>query len=408
MKKSGKFKVVPCLAIAAVCIIAIAVTSAYSQVIVYGTERGGDKKGDIYEINLVTKTATFVFETGLNTSNQNSPNGNAFDAMNNRLYYSSNDREDTASRLYFYDFVAGPPQTDAGTLYGFVAGATFYDGKYWYIENRTDDLRAVSFNANGTVASDDLVKADFSSSTKIFRFGDIVVSYEGVIYGSAQVIQGSVITIEFFSMDLDGSNYYVITSKTSGGTRQLAFGLDGKLYSHNAGTLTHEFFTIDPLTGTETSIGSVFGSSTGQFTDLASGPRLGVDIKPQSCPNPLNVQSRGLITVAILGTGNFDVSKIDPASVQLEGVSPLRWAWEDVATPFIPLTRKENCFEDCTTEGPDGYLDFVLKFDTQEMVAALGDVNDGDCLVLELTGTLFDSTPIVGEDVVVIRKKGNK
>jgi len=138
-----------------------------------------------------------------------------------------------------------------------------------------------------------------------------------------------------------------------------------------------------------------------------------VDIHPTSCPNPLNVVgSKGVLPVAILGTEDFDVSQVDPATVVLyreEGneVAPIRWAMEDAATPFAPYTGKEDKY-DCNEYGPDGYLDLTLKFDTQEVVAALGDVNDGDIIVLKLTGNLkeeFDGTPIVGEDVVVILKK---
>jgi len=130
-----------------------------------------------------------------------------------------------------------------------------------------------------------------------------------------------------------------------------------------------------------------------------------VDIKPQSCPNPLNVKAKGVLPVAILGTADFDVTQVDVTTVLLEGVSPLRWELEDVATPFEPFIGKEAC-DQCTTEGPDGYLDLTLKFDTQEIVSALGDVSDGDCVVLHLTGNLLDGMPIVGEDVVLILKKG--
>jgi hypothetical protein len=130
-----------------------------------------------------------------------------------------------------------------------------------------------------------------------------------------------------------------------------------------------------------------------------------VDIKPTSCPNPLNTSGRGGLPVAILGTMDFDVTQIDPASITLEGISPSRWDLEDVATPFEPFMDKEDCFEDCTEEGPDGYMDLTLKFSTQEVVAALGDVSDGDCLVLMLAGDLkeeFGGTAIIGEDVVMV------
>jgi len=138
---------------------------------------------------------------------------------------------------------------------------------------------------------------------------------------------------------------------------------------------------------------------------------VAIDIKPGSCPNPLNVKSQGVLPVAILGTAGFDVTQVDPATVKLEGVASLRWAIEDVATPS----------EECNTLGPDGYLDLTLKFDTQEILGklnlstsdlvdeseiVLSDLEDGDCLMLTLTGYLYDGTPIRGEDTVLIIKKG--
>jgi hypothetical protein len=132
-----------------------------------------------------------------------------------------------------------------------------------------------------------------------------------------------------------------------------------------------------------------------------------VDIKPQSCRNPLEVDKKGVLPVAILGTADFDVSEIDPATVELMGVAPLRWAMEDVATPYEPYVGKQDAF-DCTEAGPDGFVDLTLKFDAQEIVAALGDVSDGDVLVLHLRGLLkdeFGSHTFFGEDVIVILKK---
>ena len=136
---------------------------------------------------------------------------------------------------------------------------------------------------------------------------------------------------------------------------------------------------------------------------VSSNTEVSIDIKPTSCPNPLNVKSKGVLPVAILGTADFDVTTVDPATVELEGVEPLRWAFEDVATPYDGTP--EECY-DCTTAGPDGYLDLTLKFDTQEVVDALDTVNDGDCVVLELTGELTGDGLISGWDVVRIIKKG--
>jgi len=129
---------------------------------------------------------------------------------------------------------------------------------------------------------------------------------------------------------------------------------------------------------------------------------VAIDIRPQSCPNALGVRSRGVLPVAIVGTEDFDVAQVDPATIQLEGVAPLRWEIEDVATPY----EGDQC--GCNELGPDGYADLGLKFDMQEVVAALGDPQDGDLLELTLTGTLkaeFDSLPIEGADCVVIRAR---
>jgi hypothetical protein len=140
---------------------------------------------------------------------------------------------------------------------------------------------------------------------------------------------------------------------------------------------------------------------------VAPPPAVPFDIRPQSCPNPIYTDIKGVLPVAILGTDDLDVTQIDPATVRLSDVAPLRWSLRDKSTPFVPFVGKENC-EDCNKLGPDGYLDLTLKFNSLEVVAALGDVNDGDCIVLTLTGSLkeeFGGTPIFGEDVVVILKK---
>jgi hypothetical protein len=127
---------------------------------------------------------------------------------------------------------------------------------------------------------------------------------------------------------------------------------------------------------------------------------VAVDIKPGSCPNPLNVKSKGVLPVAILGSEDFDVYSIDIASIRLADVAPIRSSYEDVGTPLVDANECE-----CSTEGPDGYLDLTLKFETQMIVEAIGEVNHGDELVLELTGVLSDETPIEGSDCIVIRGK---
>lgn len=133
---------------------------------------------------------------------------------------------------------------------------------------------------------------------------------------------------------------------------------------------------------------------------------VSVDIKPGSCPNPLTLKSKGVLPVAILGSADFDVTQIDPASIKiaysdLPGVSVLRWSLKDVATPF----EGEPC--DCQTLEADGYLDLSLKFSNQEARVMLGlDEVVGQTVPLKMTGKLmeeFGGDTIEGTDCVRVQ-----
>ena len=135
-----------------------------------------------------------------------------------------------------------------------------------------------------------------------------------------------------------------------------------------------------------------------------------VDVKPASWPNPLQLKDKGVLPVAVLGTEEFDVTTIDPETIMLtlegvaEGVSPLRWSLEDVATPYIG----EPCGGH-DLEG-DGYLDLSLKFKAEEVIETLGldAFSDGDVVILILTGNLKEEhggTPIQGQDCIVIQNR---
>jgi hypothetical protein len=151
-----------------------------------------------------------------------------------------------------------------------------------------------------------------------------------------------------------------------------------------------------------------FGGSDGAgayFSDtwaLVRQPDVALDIRPGACPNPLNVKSNGVLPVALLGQADFDVAMIDPESLLMEGVAPLRSSFEDVAAPNAP--EAEPC--DCNDDGPDGYTDLTLKFRTQEIVEALGDVFDGETRALTITGVTVDGVAFEGTDCVRILKKG--
>ena len=136
-----------------------------------------------------------------------------------------------------------------------------------------------------------------------------------------------------------------------------------------------------------------------------------LDIKPGSCPNPVNVRSRGVVPVAIVGSESFDVTEIDTDSLVLTradgvgaAVTPIArrhgriGSFEDVATPF----DGEPC--DCHDLSGDGLDDLVVKFSTQEM-AKLLDLDSESRrapVILTVSGSLLDVSEFEASDCVVI------
>ena len=115
-----------------------------------------------------------------------------------------------------------------------------------------------------------------------------------------------------------------------------------------------------------------------------------VDIKPGSDENPVNVGSKGVLPVVVLGNDAFDVADINVTTILLNGTcAPIHHSYNDTNS--------------------DGYDDLVLKFDA-ECVAdllLLDSCNDGDIVTLVLTGVLNDDiTSIEGSDDVRVLIKG--
>ncbi|MHC4697141.1 MAG: FG-GAP repeat domain-containing protein, partial [Planctomycetota bacterium] len=136
-----------------------------------------------------------------------------------------------------------------------------------------------------------------------------------------------------------------------------------------------------------------------------------LDIKPGSCPNPVNPRSRGVVPMAIIGSESFDVTQIDVGTLTLRRaddvggtVAPLSGppgpgiTTDDVATPFTG----DLC--DCHDLGGDGIDDLLLKFSTLELAGAfqLSELPSGASMMLTLSGSLLDGTAFEGSDCVVI------
>jgi chitodextrinase len=134
--------------------------------------------------------------------------------------------------------------------------------------------------------------------------------------------------------------------------------------------------------------------------------RLALDMRPGNCENPLNPRSLGVIPAAIVGGRELSVVGIDPASIRLAGrVAPLRASVQDVATA-APARDGDEC--PCTDQGADGIGDLALKFDTEQVVAALDPATlvKGERVRISVTGTLLDGTPFEATDCMLLVQDG--
>jgi len=103
-----------------------------------------------------------------------------------------------------------------------------------------------------------------------------------------------------------------------------------------------------------------------------------IDVRPTSNSNVINLGSRASLPVAILTTGEFDASTVDPDTVEFAGASVARSAAQDVDR--------------------DGDTDLVLYFKIQQLDL------DEHSTEATLTGETYDGTLIEGTDRVKVKE----
>ncbi|MCH8114331.1 MAG: hypothetical protein IIB25_02540 [Chloroflexi bacterium] len=272
-------------------------------------------------------------------------------------------------------------------LSGFVGEIVFDGSGMLYLALRSGGFRIVVVNPDGT----------WNRSISIPSEPGSIAFHSSANFMLAMNTNGTITKIDTGAGD--ASSVFA-----SGGARHhlSTVGLDGCLYNTQYRTTTYD-------DGTETGESSVVriceisGDGFVPQTPPAGDPAVELDVHPTSCPNPVSARSRGVIPVAILGTGSFDVNDIDVSTLTISAVSPLRSSIEDVATPWGGSSSDPISRNDCGTDGPDGHNDLTLKFDTQELIAAIGPVAKGDVVVVTIEGELIGGGAFSGSDVIWIK-----
>jgi len=123
--------------------------------------------------------------------------------------------------------------------------------------------------------------------------------------------------------------------------------------------------------------------SAGFVDDLNVICRLEIDLKPGSNPNCTNLQSKGVVAVAVLSGLGFDPATIDQGTIFFAGAKPLRCSFEYL--------------------NPDLVLDLVCHFSTQDLM--VGPLNKIGCAVVDLKAMAMTPpgpVPVSGSDILCV------
>jgi hypothetical protein len=230
--------------------------------IVYGgnLNGGSDPLDDaIYAYDLNAQTQTLVYDPTPVDANQNYPNGYGYDPDNQRIYMGTDD-----GRFFYYDIDDGVwQQLTVNVNFGTMACGSWYNGKFYYVQNGTNRLYEVVIS--GTSAT----RTQIGTVPTSNGYGDIAFdpANPGVFLASAggwwywyNVNDGT----KSGNLTLLGDN--------PGNHLQLAYGSNGVLYGVEATSGVWYTVTYDANANTVTNT-LVGWDSPYTYTDLASGPQ---------------------------------------------------------------------------------------------------------------------------------------
>ncbi len=113
-----------------------------------------------------------------------------------------------------------------------------------------------------------------------------------------------------------------------------------------------------------------------------------IDVKPGARSNNIDLNSNGVVSVAILGSENLDASEIDQETLEFAAASPKAKGKHGKTPSFRDVNG-------------DSYEDLVVRFPAQDLDL------DADAEEATLTGQLLDGTKFTGTDSVRIVGKSD-
>lgn len=293
--------------------------------------------------------------------------------------------------------VTGVTDTNGETTFAYTGVIAGVDSIVATIALAARDRRGPSTRGTADVASNVAVRVWTGEGTRNYSvtlFPDSASNPVGTVHTVSATVVGDGVALVGVRIDfavLSGPHAGTSGADTTDSAGEATFGYVGSLIGEDtirASALVGGMsLPSNTVTATWTDDG---GGGGGGGTDVA------LDIKPTSCVNPVNTTSKGVTPAALLGSDSVDVRQIEASTLRLEGVPPLRYNYDDVSRPGPDV----EC--GCSSEGPDGYLDMTLKFDTPTLIAALGPVTDREVRTVTLTGVFKDGSRFTATDCILI------
>ncbi len=126
-----------------------------------------------------------------------------------------------------------------------------------------------------------------------------------------------------------------------------------------------------------------YGVSVTEIGTITPFIPVAIDIKPDSFPNSINLNSKGATPVAIFGNNTFDVYQINLGSITLAGAP-------------IKLKKNSQPMASYKDVNGDGFTDLVVHVATEALQSRPNDTQ------ANLEGKLTNKTIINGSDSVRI------
>lgn len=143
---------------------------------------------------------------------------------------------------------------------------------------------------------------------------------------------------------------------------------------------------VDTTTSLDTTLHIVCGR-VGSFSPFLVAQRaeveVGIDIKPGSFPNSINLQANGTLPVAVLSRTGFDARRVDPRTVTLAGAPVALKPHGELMASFADVNR-------------DGLPDLMLHVGTRDLRL------DASSTQAVLLGSTFEGLAVRGADSVRI------